>query len=277
MARLDGKQAAQEHLIEVAKSMVQAVYKAPLTTGRLSIQTEIISGDDLVPIIEVMGKLAQVSQFILWDYMALKENYEAGNPPVLVLIGADGTVSDMAWNCGACGFPTCKEFNAFAKENRGQGLVSEGPNCNWKVLDAGIICDWAAATAWQHNVDNRVQGSTGSAALTLGYLPGCSSILGISLGPCKELVWYSRDVMNRKFSYEDYINTMFRTIPTNFLTFAGGGKPAMKTIDKWWEENTYLSWGTEEASEERLYEVIMEISEIVDKYGPQIAAKYKNK
>lgn len=277
MARLDGKQATQEHLIEVAKSMVQAVYKAPLTTGRLSIQTEIISGDDLVPIIEVMGKLAKVSQFILWDYMTLKENYEAGNPPVLVLIGADGTVSDMAWNCGACGFPTCKEFNAYAKENRGQGLVSEGPNCNWKVLDAGIACDWAAATAWQHNVDNRVQGSTGSAATTLGYLPGCSSILGISLGPSKELVWYSRDVMNRKFSYEDYINTMFRTIPTNFLAFAGGGKPTMKTKDKWWEENTYLSWGTEEESEERFYEVIMEISEIVDKYEPQIAAKYKNK
>ena len=123
MARLDGKQAAQEHLVEVAKSMVQAVYKAPLTTGRLKIQTEIITGDDLIPIIEVMGQLAKVSQFIRWDYLTLKENYEAGNPPILVLIGADSTVSDMAWNCGACGFATCKEFNAYTKENRGQGLA----------------------------------------------------------------------------------------------------------------------------------------------------------
>lgn len=229
----------------------------------------------IIPIIEVMGQLAKVSQFIRWDYITLKENYEAGNPPILVLIGADSTVSDMAWNCGACGFATCKEFNAYTKENRGQGLVSEGPNCNWKVLDLGIACDWAAAAAWQHNVDNRVQGSTGSAAATLGYLPGSSAILGISLGPCKELVWYSREVMNKKFSYEDHINTMLRTLPTNFLAFAGGGKPTLKTKDQWWEENTFLNWGTEEAADQALYEVIVEMAEIIDKYGPDIAAKYK--
>ena len=270
MAIIDGKQASQEYLISVAKSMVQAVYKAPQITGRVDIKTAIVTGDDLVPIIEVLGKMAKISQFVHWDYMTLKENYEAGQPPVLVLIGADTTRSEMAWNCGACGFSTCKEFNSYAKENKGQGLVGGGPSCNWKILELGIAADWAAATAWYHNVDNRVQGSTGSAATMLGYLPGVSSIIGISVGPSKELVWYSRDVMNKKFDYNYHINTMFRTIPTHFLTFAGSGKPAIKTKDNWWEENNYISWGTEEKAEEKAYEVIMEIAEIVDKYKSQI-------
>lgn len=274
MPRYDGKEAAQEHLLDVAKSMVQAAYKAPLTTGRVKLQTEIITGEDLVPIIEILSVLAKVSQFVAWDYVTLKESYDAGYPPVLVLIGADATVSEMAWNCGSCGFSTCKEFNTYTRENRGQGLIGGGPSCNWKILDVGIACDWAAAAAWHHNVDNRVQGSTGSAAATLGYLPGTSAIMGISVGPCKELVWYSREVMHRKFSYEDHINTMLRTIPTNFMGFAGGGKPALKSSDRWWEDTNFINWGAEPESEERLYEAIMEMADIVDKYGPKIAEKY---
>lgn len=275
MPRYNGELAAQDHLLNVAKSMIQAAYKAPLTTGRVKLKTEIVTEEDLLPIIEMLGVLAKVSQFVAWDYMTLKESYDAGYPPVLVLIGADTTLSEMAWNCGACGFATCKEFNAFAKENKGQGLVGGGPSCNWKMLDVGIACDWAAAAAWHHNVDNRVQGSTGSAAATLGYLPGTSSILGISVGPCKELVWYSRETMHKKFSYEDYINTMFRTIPTNFMGFAGGGKPAFKTSDRWWEETNYINWGEQPEADEKLYEAIMEMAEVIDKYGSKIAAKYK--
>lgn len=275
MPRYNGKEAAQEQLLNVAKSMVQAAYKAPLTTGRINLQAEIVTGEDLVPIIEILGVLAKVSQFVAWDYTALKESYESGFPPVLVLIGADATLSETAWNCGACGFASCKEFNAFAKENNGRGLVGGGPSCNWKILDLGIACDWAAAAAWHHNVDNRVQGSTGSAAATLGYMPGTSAIMGISVGPCKELVWYSRESMHRKFSYEDYINTMFSSIPTNFMAFAGGGKPVFKNSDKWWEETSYVNWSVQPEAEERLYEAIVEMADIVDKYGAEIAAKYK--
>ncbi|MGB9802755.1 DUF2148 domain-containing protein [Desulfofundulus sp.] len=275
MARYDGRLAAQEHLLDVARSMVQAAFKAPQTTGRVKLQAEIVTGEDLVPIIELLGVMAKISQFVAWDYQTIKGSYDAGHPPVLVLFGTDATVSEMAWNCGACGFPTCKEFNAFARENRGQGLVGGGPSCNWKILDLSIACDWAAAAAWHHNVDNRVQGSTGSAAAALGYLPGASSIMGISVGPCKELVWYSREIMNRKFSYEDHINTMFRTIPTHFLAFAGSGKPAFKAAGRWWEEVRYIRWDTEPESEERLYEVIMEMADVIDKYGPKVAQKYK--
>ncbi|MGB9825159.1 MAG: hypothetical protein ACPLRU_00675, partial [Desulfofundulus sp.] len=131
MARYDGRLAAQEHLLDVARSMVQAAFKAPQTTGRVKLQAEIVTGEDLVPIIELLGVMAKISQFVAWDYQTIKGSYDAGHPPVLVLFGTDATVSEMAWNCGACGFPTCKEFNAFARENRGQGLVGGGPSCNW--------------------------------------------------------------------------------------------------------------------------------------------------
>ncbi|MBF7081818.1 hypothetical protein IT084_02360 [Desulfallas sp. Bu1-1] len=276
MARYTGKEIAREHLLDVAKHVVHAAYKAPQITGRLKLQAEIITGEDLVPIIEGLGVLAKVSQFVYWDYTTFKDFYEAGNPPVLVLIGAETTISEMNWNCGACGFATCSEFNRYAKENRGTGVIGGGPCCNWKVFDLGIACDWACAAASQYNVDNRIQGSSGGVAATLGYLPGCSSVLGLPLGPSREMVWYSRDIMHRKFKYEDHINTMLASIPTHFMAFAGSGRPVFKAADRWWEANNQITWGRQEQSEEKLYEVIMEMAELTAKYGPQIEARYKN-
>ncbi|NLL17622.1 MAG: hypothetical protein GX262_01195, partial [Clostridia bacterium] len=136
MARIDGREAVRENLLAVAKSVVQAIYKAPTVTGRLKIQTEIITDEDLVPIIEMLGAMAKINQFVYWDYMTLKENYDRGNPPVLVLAGVDASVSELAWDCGACGFKTCEEFNLYTRENKGMGLIAGGPSCNWKILDA---------------------------------------------------------------------------------------------------------------------------------------------
>lgn len=277
MARYDGSQLAHDYLLTVAAHMIQAAYKAPQVTGRLKLQAEVITGEDLVPIIEVMGVLAEASQFVKWDYVTFKENYEAGHPPVLVLLGADTTVSEMSWNCGACGFSSCGEFNRYARENRGMGQVAGGPSCNWKVLDLAIACDWACATAWHHNVDNRVQGSSGGAAALLGYLPGCSSILGIPIGPCREIVWYSRENMNRKFSYEDHIRTMFHTIPTHFLAFPGGGRPLFKATSRWWEEPHFLGVGSSPEAMEKLYGLLEKLAEVVDKYSGAVAARYRQK
>lgn len=277
MARYDGRALAQEQLLNVAASMVQAALKASQTTGRVKVQAEIITGEDLVPIIELLGKMSKISQYITWDYMTFKEAYEAGTPPILVLLGADTTVSEMAWNCGACGFPTCKEFNRYSRENKGQGMVAGGPSCNWKVLDLGIAADWAAATAWQHNADNRVQGSSGGAAAMLGYLPDCSSVIGIPIGPCREMVWYSRETMHRKFSYEQHVQTMFNTIPTHFMDFAGGGRPNLKRGKLWWDEHVVLQAGTNEAAEEKAYEVLLEMAEVIDRYSAQVAEHYNSK
>ncbi len=275
MARYDGAQLAQESLLDVAGHVVHAIHKAPQITGRTEIRTEVLTGDDLIPVIEVMGSLAKIAQFIRWDYTVFKESYDSGNPPVLVLIGAGTTSAEMAWNCGACGFKTCAQFNKYAKENSGTGLVGGGPSCNWKVLDLGIACDWACAAAWQYSVDNRIQGSSGGAALMAGYLPGCSSILGLPLGPCRDMAWYTRETMNRKFSYEDYRAAMMRSNPSLFTAFPGGGNPQVKSRDQWWDSPEFFRPETNPEAEEKLYTCLTEVAEIVEKYRDQVSARYR--
>nr|MCU0600711.1 hypothetical protein [Desulfobacterales bacterium] len=126
MGHLIGKQYKLDHLVEVAKNIVHAIHKAPQITGKTEIDAEIIWGEDLEPIIEVMGPVANVMRYVKWDYETIKNLYEKGEAPVIVNIGAKVSRSNLNWNCGACGFDTCKEVNAYSKEYKGGGQLG-GP------------------------------------------------------------------------------------------------------------------------------------------------------
>ncbi len=277
MGHLIGKETWEDQLVEVAKKIVLAIHKAPQITGKTEIEAEIIWGDDLVPIIEVMGPVAQVMRYVKWDYETIKNCHEKGESPVIVAIGAKVSRSNLGWNCGACGFPTCREFNAYAKENRGGGQLG-GPSCNWKLLDCGIACDWACAAAWQYRIDNRIMGSVGFALNALGYLPDCDVKLGLALGPPRDLVYYSREEMHKSMTYEMDKQDIINCVPNLFTAFPGGGTPMYKTKDEWWAPPEFMGIGYSEAVMEVMQQVLFEqVPEIVVKYAKQVEARYKGK
>lgn len=69
----------------------------------------------------------------------------------------------LGLNCGACGFPSCEEFNEASYDGD-----FEGPSCAVRLLDLGIALGSAAKTAMEHNVDNRIMYRMGVSARRLG-------------------------------------------------------------------------------------------------------------
>lgn len=232
MPVLDGKQLAQESLVNVAALGAIAAYKAPKIAGT-EIRTQIITGDDLLPLSEILSVIGEGSAFVAGDAVCSKLAHEKGTPVVELLIGADTTVSDLNWNCGACGFKTCAEFNKYSKENKSPGAYYVGPSCNWKLLDFGMAQSWAAAAVGQQNVENRIQTSFGVAGLLLGYLGGCNVSVGVSLGPCRDQVWYSRPDLAHSFDMSEHEQFMLNCIPQMFVGFTGGGYPMIKHNSQW--------------------------------------------
>ena len=276
MGRLTGRKYLQDHLVEAAKSIVLAVHKAPQITGKTSIEAEILWGEDLEPIIALLEPAALAGRYIQWDYETIKRCYDKGEPPVIICIGAKADRSNLAWNCGACGHATCKEFNSYAKEQGGGGQLG-GPSCNWKVLDFSIACDWACAAAWQYKVDNRIMGSVGFALQALNYLPGCSVKLGLVLGPPRDLVYYSRSEMHKTLTYEMNRQDFINCLPSMYSCFAGGGNPMYKTKQDWWAPPEYLNIDYSEEAMEAMQTILFErIPEVVVKYSDQVAARYKD-
>lgn len=277
MGHLIGNDYLQDHLVEVAKHIILAVKKAPSITGKTAIEAEIIYGDDILPILEVLEPVTKAVRYVHWDYQTIKGCYDKGEPPVIIAVGGKVDTSNLGWNCGACGFSTCKEFNAYAREYSGGGQLG-GPSCNWKILDFAIACDWACAAAWQYKVDNRVMGSLGFALGALNFLPNSNTRLGIALGPARDMVYYSREEMHRHITYEEEKNEMLKSAPTMFTCFPGSGNPMYKTKDDWWAPPEYMNVEYSEAAMDAYEQIVYgQVPEAVMKHVDEIAARYKKK
>lgn len=243
MARLDGNQAAQDHLLEVAKLCCMAALRAPQMTGKVSVQTEIITGEDTLPIIEYAESLLELGMAGLPDTLPTilrasillphKERYEAGIPSAFVLVGSSSFLkSELNWNCGACGWTTCAEFNRYSAHIRKTVPGRQvGPCCSWKYMDYIAAVNWAAIVPWQHNVECRMLSVEGALFHALGYLKDCADVQAVGLGPCRDLLWFARgrpvaemDEMMAQF-YQEF---SWRAMPTMWNTFFGTMEPHYK-------------------------------------------------
>jgi len=239
MSVIEGIQAVNESLLSVAKIGASAALRAPVM-AKSKIRTEIITGEDFLPLVEIAGIVGEINQFVQGDYVVAKKAFEAGTPIVELLIGVDATVSDLAWNCGACGFDTCAEFNRYSREHKSPGKFMTGPSCNWKLLDHGIAMSYGAAAISAMNVESRMQADYGSFALLLGHLGGCNMCVGISLGPYGESVWYNRVDSVDSFDMVEHMEFMQNTLPQMFISFPGDGRPPFKSGPVWGKEPKFF-------------------------------------
>jgi len=276
MARISGKQASREVALQVAKLAAAAAYRAPQITGRLKLKTEIVTGEDLTPIVSFFEAVHPVSPVMYFDYQSLKYFLDRGDPPPLLLLGADMTRSELGWDCGACGFGTCAEFNAYSKANRSRAMLWGGPTCNWKLMDFAAACDFACAAVAQHRHDCRAMGTIGAAAAGVGYLPECSASIGIPIGPAGELIYFSRAQNHKTTTREMQYQWMMQTSPTHWQAFAGSTKPCIKNKQQWWDGMSYAQFAP--LPDEAMAfagETLAKVQAVSAKYTDRVTAWYK--
>jgi len=238
MAIYDGNELASEYLVEVAKACILAANRAPALTMDLGLKTEVLTGEDVIPLIDVMQTLGKVAGMLEMEGATYRKLLDTKKPVVITLFGADLTKA-VGWNCGGCGFPTCAEFTKYVKKSKGQGAVALGPSCLWRAIDIGIAADYACACAAMHRVETRIQFTMGSMAMLLGRLEGSSIILGLPLAPGSD-IWFDRQGIAGVYDYEYISNVITATSPNLQMTFTGVGTPMIKTKQRWWESPTFL-------------------------------------
>lgn len=280
MARIDGKDAARDAVMNVAQLAAVAAYRAPSVTGRLKLEMEIITAEDQDPIIEFFEKIAPISPVMYFDWQTLKHFRERGESVPILLLGADLTRSELGWDCGACGFESCSDFNKYANKNRSKGLLWGGPTCVWKLMDFSAACDFACAAVGQQRMDCRPMGTVGKAASGVGFMPDASIVIGIPIGPAGDFVYFNRPQNLKAYpSLEKHQEGLMRTSPTHWLAFPGNSNPNIKGSGKWWQTPEFL--GREPLSEEQqtfIGETLEDLNSLAEKHGDQVAGWYeKNK
>jgi len=253
-----------EELVRVAKLCALAAKRAPKVADT-EIKTTIVTGEDIKPILELLEILGEGSAFIRGDAAVVRKLMESGKPPVLLLVGVDASVP-VGWNCGACGFPTCGEFNKFCRENKSLGYFAMGPSCAWKIVDHGLALSYAAATCAMHNVENRIQTSVGASASLLGFMENCTFAVAITMGPAGEEYYFNRTLTRDIYTEEEVLDMLMRNFPTSFDDFAGSGWPRIKHIPTWMEDVKFSVVTKVPEVEEKLKEVRQKATQYVIEY-----------
>ena len=89
MPSYDGKKLAQEGLLQVAQHCAQAALHAPQLIGKTDIRMQIVEGKDLEDYFRVQDTANKMGARLSGE--TYKTAYQMGEPPVLLLIGADVT------------------------------------------------------------------------------------------------------------------------------------------------------------------------------------------
>jgi uncharacterized ferredoxin-like protein len=233
----------QEGLLEAAKLASLSIHKAPSITGKREVKSLVVTGDSFMVMMDTVGAavdklgLGALMNFqfvpIVSDYFTFKVAMDTeGWDPTALLVGADLTTSDLGWDCGACGFPKCAEFNKYSRGHRSRGplqagLAFEGPSCMWKAIDYAVASDWAASMLYSLNVETRCMMTFGMIAHNLGYLEGTSVVIMMPLGPVVEHWYYSRSAIPRM------LGVKAGALPEMMVNMIGGEFLRMRHPDLW--------------------------------------------
>lgn len=170
--------------MHVARLMLISARTAPKSGGVDDILTAIVSEAEKEQLAAEMEKIAQERG--LGGFIRDAKNVKDSD--LVVLIGVRGA-KKFEFNCGACGYANCEEFEKAEKKS---GLDFIGPTCVFKSLDLGIAVSSAAKTASALNVDNRIMYRIGTAAKRLNMLPEATVIMGIPLSAKGKNIYFDR-------------------------------------------------------------------------------------
>jgi len=181
---IESKNGERDAILEAAKLMLIAARTAPKSGGIDDVLTIIVYGKKKDAIAKKMEEIAKERKIESFKRDA-KNVRDSG---AVILIGIRGSKS-FGFQCGACGYKSCKEFEE-AEKNLGQDFF--GPTCIFKALDLGIALGSATKTASILDVDNRIMYRVGTAALKLKLLPEATVIMGIPISASGKNIYFDR-------------------------------------------------------------------------------------
>jgi uncharacterized ferredoxin-like protein len=249
----------------------------------VQVKSVLLTGEDVAnirdAILPLCGDDGRLNMYMFGDWKVLDEAVKNEEPCGILVVGVDATSSALGWNCGACGFKTCGEFNKYAKENKGRGTAQGGPSCMWQLLDlGGAVCN-AAASVYEAGLPTRVHTSFGSMAVACGYIDAVQAF-GISIGPWKYGTWdewYNRPRMKGTFNMEDVKSDMMRCYPTLFAGFNGRGRPLAKTDIEWQSKGIYFGAEFDEEYENKRKAAGAKFAQNAAEIRAKIAARKEKK
>jgi uncharacterized ferredoxin-like protein len=165
----------------VAELMALSARTAPKTRGEDELEYMVLTGEEKDRIAEEMLKISQEQN----NPGFTRDGNNVKNSQALLLVGVKPH-SSCGFECGACGFESCGDFDSTKTESK-----FKGPNCSFRVLDMGIALGSAVKTAGIHNIDNRIMYRVGVAVMRLDIMRS-NFVMGVPLSVSQKNIFFDR-------------------------------------------------------------------------------------
>lgn len=173
--------------VHVAHLMAAAARTAPKGGGKDFLEITVIDNDEDLK--RIADKMAEYAPDSTNEAYWRRDADNIANCQALLLVGL--AKSNLAgYDCGACGYASCKEFEKNRQMND-RPMGYGGPHCVMRMIDIGCALSSAAKTASLLNVDNRVQQRVGAAARALGLIEA-DVVMGIPVGVYGKSIFHDR-------------------------------------------------------------------------------------
>ncbi len=151
---IDSKTAEQAAVINAAQAMCAAARTAPKTKGIDTIETLVLTDDEVFELAKDMERLGEELGYGFF----LRDAENVRWSGAVVLIGCKYQSNGLGEACSFCGFKGCA------------GCEAAGGVCVFNPMDLGIAVGSAVSLAADLRMDNRVMFSVGKAAMLAGIL-----------------------------------------------------------------------------------------------------------
>ncbi len=170
-----GKEDLLRNGMDRAMELIVVAANTAMKFGRPKIAIQCIGPEEFSMMGDFLSSLAGVSPLCDRDGRSCPDLAE--NDARALIIGAKRK-SVYNYDCGACGFPTCKDLNSAELV---EGIVANGPNCHFVIYDVHMAAMAAAAAAYRLGLHCRVFQTLGTAATACEYISDVDFCIAVAV------------------------------------------------------------------------------------------------
>jgi uncharacterized ferredoxin-like protein len=172
-------------LSQVAEHLALAARTAPKTRGRDDLVISILTDEEKERVASELELLFGEREKQWWW---LKRDADSVRKSAIVILFSIKGSKPRNLDCGACGFPTCAEFEKAEKKTLSDFA---GPNCVYPLIDLGLALGASAKLCSELGVDNRIMFSIGLAARKIKIMDA-DIIMGLPLSATGKNIYFDR-------------------------------------------------------------------------------------
>jgi len=211
MAIIEMPQMVQAGLERAVELMALAAHNSFRFNDRNTVKIIAVGNEELEQMAEYCFSLGDMSPLAARDGRNLIQLIKE---PCALLVMGDKRKSDFNYNCGACGFRTCKEMNAAETV---ESLTANGPSCLFKNINLGIAANAAASAAHRLGLHCRVFSSLAFSAMAMEIITDVDICVSVAVSAARKNPFFDRHEYWTREHWEEIFDKEFPPYNRGFI------------------------------------------------------------